>query len=84
MSGIGLGVDNNDSLIQCCLSTSFCGRKKRCGMGGRGKCSPGLGCGHCSFHDGMSIGVAGAALLRVGLSTVVASSHCPNVTSGGL
>lgn len=80
---MGLDVANNKSVIGCCISNSFCGRDSVCG-GTKGvcKCSSSVGCGGFGFHTGVSLGLAGDAILGIGLTGVCRGSFNPKFNSG--
>lgn len=62
---MGLGVDNNNDIIGCCMTNSFDRSGNVLGMSGTGGFGGGVGVHGCSLHSGMGVGLAGAAGLVI-------------------
>lgn len=82
---MGLGMSNKNSVYGCFISNSLCGRnsvfegtKRQC------SCSASLHCGGCDFHTGVSFGMAGSAILGMGLTGVCRGFCNPNMRGSGV
>lgn len=72
----GIGVSNNASHMHCFVSTKTCARNN---LFGRFSLPCGLSCrcGHFGCHSGLSVSMAGAAALSVGVTNGIGGTSGP-------